>query len=87
YKNGLTIHEQRLCQPFGDDQRNGLDQYKALEYETWEKLLDRVTGVNFGNVYARTSALGNIKSNKPNHLNWEQYAIFLLKSLGIYNRE
>jgi len=87
YKNGLTIHEQRLCQPFGDDQRNGLDQYKALEYETWEKLLDRVTGVNFGNVYARTSALGNIKSNKPNHLNWEQYAIFLLESLGIYNRE
>ncbi|PJH58733.1 phosphoadenosine phosphosulfate reductase, partial [Salmonella enterica subsp. enterica serovar Typhimurium] len=64
-----------------------MDQYKALEYETWEKLLDRVTGVNFGNVYARTSALGNIKSNKPNHLNWEQYAIFLLESLGIYNRE
>ena len=87
YKNGLTIHEQRLCQPFGDDQRNSLDQYRALEYETWEKLLNRVNGVNFGNIYARTSALGNLKSMKPDHLNWEQYAVFLLESLGIYNED
>lgn len=42
YKNGLSIHEQRLCQPFGDDQKNGLDQFKALEYETWGKILNRV---------------------------------------------
>lgn len=87
HKNGLSIHEQRLCQPFGDDQRNGLDQYKALEDETWEKLLNRVNGVNFGNIYARTSALGNLKSMKPDHLNWEQYAVFLLESIGIYNKE
>lgn len=42
YKNGLSIYEQRLCQPYGDDQRKGLDQYKALEYETWSKILNRV---------------------------------------------
>ena len=42
YKNGVSIYEQRLCQPYGDDQRNGLDQFKALEYETWSKILDRV---------------------------------------------
>ncbi len=42
YKNGLSIHEQRICQPYGDDQRNGLDQFKALEYETWSKVLNRV---------------------------------------------
>ena len=42
YKNGLSIYEQRLCQPYGDDQRNGLDQFKALEYETWGKVLNRV---------------------------------------------
>ena len=41
YKNGVSIHEQRLCQPYGDDQRNGLDQFKALEYETWEKVLNK----------------------------------------------
>ena len=42
YKNGLSIYEQRLCQPYGDDQRNGLDQFKALEYDTWSKVLNRV---------------------------------------------
>lgn len=42
YKNGLTIYEQRLCQPYGDDQRNGLNQFKALEYDTWGKVLNRV---------------------------------------------
>ena len=42
YKNGVSIYEQRLCQPYGDDQRNGLDQFKALEYDTWSKVLSRV---------------------------------------------
>ena len=42
YKNGVSIYEQRLCQPYGDDQRNGLNQFKALEYDTWSKILNRV---------------------------------------------
>lgn len=87
YKNGLNIHEQRLCQPYGDDQRNGLDQFKALEYETWEKVLNRVNGVNFGNIYCRTSALGNLHSSKPNFMTWKQYTIYLLESIGIYNSD
>lgn len=87
YKNGLSIHEQRLCQPYGDDQRNGLDQFKALEPETWEKVLARVNGVNFGNIYARTSLLGNLTSEKPEHLTWEQYAVYLLESIGLYAPE
>lgn len=87
YKNGLSIHEQRLCQPFGDDQRNGLDQFKALEYETWEKILNRVNGVNFGNIYCRTSALGNLKTSKPDFMSWQEYAVYLLESLGLYNKE
>lgn len=87
YKNGLSIHEQRLCQPYGDDQRKGLDQFRALEPETWEKVLNRVEGVNFGNIYCRTSLLGNIKSEKPDSMTWEQYAVFLLESIGLYAPE
>lgn len=87
YKNGLSIYEQRLCQPYGDDQRKGLDQYRTLEPETWEKVLNRVEGVNFGNIYCRTSLLGNIKSEKPDNLTWEQYAVFLLESIGMYAPE
>lgn len=87
YKNGLSIYEQRLCQPYGDDQRNGLDQFKALEYDTWSKVLNRVNGVNFGNIYCKTTALGNIKSCKPELMTWQEYTVFLLESIGIYNRD
>lgn len=87
YKNGMNIHEQRLCQPYGDDQRNGLDQFKALEYETWGKVLNRVNGVNFGNIYCRTTALGNLKTSKPRFMTWKEYTIYLLESIGIYNSD
>lgn len=87
FKNGLGIHQQRLCQPYGDDQRKGLDQFRALEPETWEKVVNRVHGVNFGNIYARSSLLGNMKSEKPLGMTWQQYAVFLLESLGIYAPE
>ncbi len=87
YKNGVSIYEQRLCQPYGDDQRKGLNQFKFLEPETWEKVLNRVEGVNFGNIYCRTSLLGNMKSEKPEGMTWEQYAVFLLESIGLYAPE
>ncbi|WP_024347114.1 DUF3440 domain-containing protein [Lacrimispora indolis] len=87
YKNGVSIHLQRLCQPYGDDQRNGLDQFRALESETWEKVVNRVHGVNFGNIYARSSLLGNMKSEKPAGLTWQQYTVLLLESLGLYSPE
>lgn len=87
YKNGVSIYEQRLCQPYGDDQRNGLNQFKALEYDTWSKVLNRVNGVNFGNIYCKTTALGNIKSCKPRFMTWQEYTVFLLESIGIYNRD
>ncbi len=47
YKNGLSIYEQRLCQPYGDDQKKGLNQFKALEYDTWGKVLNRVNRCQF----------------------------------------
>jgi len=84
YKNGVPLSDQRICQPYGDDQRKGLDQFRALEPDTWEKVLNRVSGVNFGNIYARTSLLGEIDSEKPDHLSWQEYTVFLLESLGLY---
>lgn len=87
YKNGVPLHEQRLCQPYGDDQRKSLDQFKVLEYETWEKVVNRVHGVNFGNIYCRTGLLGHIKTEKPDNMTWQQYSVFLLESLGLYAPE
>lgn len=84
YKNGMPLSKQRICQPYGDEQRQALDQYRAIEPETWEELLNRVSGVNFGNIYARSSLLGHLDSEKPDHLSWQEYTVFLLETLEIY---
>lgn len=84
YKSGISIHQARICQPYGHDQKQGLNQYAMIEPETWHKVVNRVSGANFGNIYCKTSLLGHNGSSKPNSMNWEQYAVFLLESLGLY---
>ena len=64
-----------------------MDQFRALEYDTWTKVLNRVNGVNFGNIYCKTTALGNIKSSKPKFMTWQEYTVYLLESIGIYNKD
>lgn len=83
---GVSIHKQRLCQPFGDDQRNGLYLYKILEPETWQKVVNRVEGANFGNRYSETDhhTMGNFKINLPDGHTYKSYAKFLLKTMPPY---
>ena len=85
YKAGISIHDARLCQPYGDDQRASLDQFKFYEPETWGKVLMRVNGANFGNIYANSIATGTNQLYKPEHLTWEQYAVYLLETIGSEN--
>lgn len=87
YKAGLSIHKTRLCQPYGDDQKEGLDQFKFYEPETWGKVLMRVNGANFGNIYVSSIATGRGHTYKPEHLSWQEYAIYLLETLGSENYE
>lgn len=80
---GVKFSNQRLCQPFGDDQKKGLWLYHILEPDTWYKLINRVSGVNSGALYVQEN--GNITGNKdvfkPIGHTWESYTNFLLKSL------
>jgi len=80
---GVKFSNQRLCQPFGDDQKKGLWLYHLLEPDTWYKLLNRVSGVNSGALYVHEK--GNMTGNKdifkPKGHTWETYTNFLLKSL------
>jgi len=80
---GVKFSNQRLCQPFGDDQKKGLWLYQLLEPDTWYKLLNRVSGVNSGALYSQESGNinGNNKISKPDKYNWQEYTNFLLKSL------
>lgn len=80
---GVPVNRQRLCQPYGDDQRRGLYLFKALEPETWAKIVNRVEGANFGNKYTETNktVLGNYKINLPTGHTYESYANFLLDTM------
>src|SRR5690606_6631239 len=44
HQAGLSIHQARLCQPYGDDQKQRLWLYHIIEPHTWAKLLCRVQG-------------------------------------------
>lgn len=83
HKAGLSIHQQRICQPYGDDQRKGLWLYHLLEPETWAKVVARVNGANSGALYAQESGniLGRIKITRPEGHTWESFANLLLNSM------
>lgn len=87
YKTGRSVHDMRICQPYGDDQRKGLDMFHECEPETWFKVVQRVSGANFGAIYRGGSILGNIKVELPPGHTWESYAKLLLKSMPPYLRE
>jgi len=80
---GLSVHQMRLCQPYGDDQRKGLWLFKILEPETWAKVVNRVQGANFGNRYVELTGnvLGNIRISLPDGHTWKSYAHFLLATM------
>lgn len=83
HQAGVPISQQRICQPYGDDQRKGLWLYHLIEPETWGKVVSRVAGANFGSLYARNSGniLGNIKIEKPEGKTWEDFYHVLIDSL------
>ena len=80
---GVPLSQQRLCQPYGDDQRRGLWLYHLLEPETWFKLVARVNGANSGAVYIRESGnmTGYNKITKPAGHTWKSFCNLLLQSL------
>lgn len=89
HKAGLTIHQMRLCQPYGDDQRRGLWLYHILEPQTWVKLVARVNGANSGALYINES--GNVNGyraiTKPEGHTWKSFCNLLLASLPKATRE
>lgn len=89
HKAGLSIHQQRICQPYGDDQRKGLWLFHVIEPKTWGKVVARVAGANSGALYAQESGniLGRIKITKPEGHTWQSFAMLLLKSMPAKTQE
>jgi predicted phosphoadenosine phosphosulfate sulfurtransferase len=83
HKAGISIHLQRICQPYGDDQRRGLWLFHLIEPETWAKVVARVNGANSGARYVQE--WGNINGyrrvTKPEGHTWKSFAFLLVKSM------
>lgn len=88
-KAGLSISQQRICQPYGDNQRRGLWLFHLIEPNTWAKVVARVSGANSGSLYVQES--GNINGyNKiklpPNHT-WQSFSMMLIESMPPQTKE
>ncbi len=86
---GLTPHQMRICQPYGDDQRKGLWLFHIIEPETWARVVARVNGANQGALYVQETGnvMGNIKVSKPAGHTWQSFAMLLIESMPPTTRE
>ena len=82
-KAGITLHNMRICEPYGPEQRRGLWLFHAIEPETWGKVVARVNGANMGALYAkeRGNVLGINQIVLPDRHTWESFAEHLLNSM------
>jgi predicted phosphoadenosine phosphosulfate sulfurtransferase len=89
HKAGLTISQQRICQPYGDDQRRGLWLFHLIEPETWAKVVVRVNGANSGSLYINDSGAinGYNEITKPKNHTWKSFSLLFLNSLPEKTKE
>lgn len=89
HKAGLKISQQRICQPYGDDQRRGLWLFHLIEPETWAKIVSRVNGANSGALYINDSGAINGYNDiqKPAGHTWKSFSLLFLNSLPKQTRE
>jgi len=89
YSAGCPLVDQRICQPYGDDQKKGLWLFHILEPKTWEKLILRVNGVNTGALYIKEQ--GNINGNnyitKPEQHTWKSFSEHLINSMPVVTKK
>ena len=89
HQAGLTLHQMRICQPYGDDQKKGLWLFHIIEPETWSKIVARVNGANQGALYAQDTGniLGVGRITKPQGHTWQSFAQLLLDSMPEKTRD
>lgn len=80
YKAGISIHKMRVDEPFGNEAKAGLNMFRIIEPETWGKVVNRVSGANFGNIYSGNKIM-NARYALPKGHTWKSFCKFLLSTL------
>ncbi len=85
YLAGIPFSEMRICQPYGEEQRDNINLFAKIEPETWAKIEARVSGGNFARIYKGKNVLkGRIKL--PDGQTWESWARLILCTMPPYLR-
>lgn len=81
YMAGVPLKKMRVANPFHICGVDSLKLYKAIEPDTWGRLVGRVNGANFGAIYGGTKAMGYKQVTLPRGHSWKTYTNFLLDTL------
>ena len=80
YKAGVSIHKMRVDEPFGNEAKAGLSMFRVIEPDTRAKVVNRVSGANFGNIYSGNKIMTAHYKLPKNHT-WKSFTFFLLDTL------
>lgn len=80
YRAGVSIHKMRVDEPFGNEAKAGLSMFRVIEPKTWAKVVNRVSGANFGNIYSGNKIM-NANYKLPKNHTWKSFTKFLLSTL------
>jgi predicted phosphoadenosine phosphosulfate sulfurtransferase len=81
YQAGVPLDKQRVASPFILAAQESLYLYRAIDPDTWGKMICRVNGINFTALYGNTSFLSQRTTSLPPGHTWESYMRFLLSTL------
>ena len=81
HQAGIPIGRQRVASPFISEAISTLYVYKAIDPDTWGRMVNRVNGVNFAGIYGKSSAMGWKSIQCPEGFSWKDYMYFLLDTL------
>lgn len=81
YQAGVPLSRQRVASPFISQAIPSLMIYRAIDPDTWGRMVGRVNGVNFAGIYGNTTAMGWRSIKCPEGFSWKKYMYFLLDTL------
>ncbi len=87
YQAGIPLSRQRVASPFISQAIPTLAIYRAIDPNTWGRMVGRVNGVGCAGIYGNTTAMGWRGITCPKGFSWKKYMYFLLNTLPKEIRE
>ena len=77
---GVPLAKMRVDEPFGNEAKAGLAMFRVIEPDTWARVVNRVSGANFGNIYSGKKIMSAAYTLPKGHT-WKSFCKFLLTTL------